>query len=319
MPELALLRRHALRNALIPMVTVLGVLTPRLLGGAVITETIFAWPGLGRLAVEAAITRDCPVIMGATLLVSLLVIACNLHPPETMDLLNQFAPPSREHPLGTDESGRDVLARLVHGARTSLAVGLAAMVVAIAVGTALGAAGGFYRGLPETLIMRLTDGMLTVPTFFLALLVLAVFGSNVVNVVLVIGLTGWMVVARVVRAEVLRALPLEFVVASRALGAGETRVLVRHLLPQALPSLIVAATLGVAYAVLTESGLSYLGLGVQPPTPTWGNMLTGAQHYVWKSPSLALYPGAAIMLTVLSYNTLGDALSDTLDPRQAGA
>lgn len=239
--------------------------------------------------------------------------------PETMDLLSQWASPTREHPLGTDESGRDVLARLVWGARTSLAVGLSAMVVAVAVGTALGAVAGFYGGTPGALIMRLTDGMLTVPTFFLALLVLAVFGSNVVNVVLVIGLTGWMVVARVVRAEVLRTLPQEFVAASRALGSGEARLLLRHLVPQAIPSIIVAATLGVAYAVLTESALSYLGLGVQLPTPTWGNMLTGAQHYVWKSPSLAVYPGACIMLTVLSYNTLGDALSDTLDPRHAGS
>jgi peptide/nickel transport system permease protein len=128
-----------------------------------------------------------------------------------------------------------------------------------------------------------------------------------------------MVVARVVRAEILRTLPQEFVVASRALGAGGARVLLRHLLPQALPSVIVAATLSVAYAVLTESALSYLGLGVQPPTPTWGNMLTGAQHYVWKKPILAVYPGAAIMLAVLSYNTLGDALSDTLDPSHAGS
>ena len=238
--------------------------------------------------------------------------------PEAMDLLDQFARPSREHLLGTDETGRDVLARLVFGARTSLAVGLAAMSISLAVGTTLGAISGLRGGLTETIVMRLTDGLLTVPTFFLALLVVAVFGSSLGNVIAVIGLTGWMVVARVVRAEVLRALPQEFVTASRALGAGEARVLVRHLLPQAMPSLIVAATLGVAYAVLTESGLSYLGLGVQPPTPTWGNMLTGAQHYVWKSPTLALYPGAAIMLTVLSYNALGDALSDTLDPRQAG-
>jgi peptide/nickel transport system permease protein len=238
--------------------------------------------------------------------------------PEAMDLLDQFGRPSREHLLGTDESGRDVLARLLFGARTSLAVGLAAMVVALALGTALGALSGFRGGWVEAVIMRFTDGMLTVPTFFLALLVVAVFGSSLANVVLVIGLTGWMVVARVVRAEVLRTLPQEFVLASRSLGAGEARVLLRHLLPQAMPSIIVAATLGVAYAVLTESGLSYLGLGVQPPTPTWGNMLTGAQHYVWKSPILALYPGAAIMLTVLSYNAVGDALSDTLDPRHAG-
>jgi peptide/nickel transport system permease protein len=239
--------------------------------------------------------------------------------PENMDLLSQFAGPSREHPLGTDETGRDVLARLLWGARTSLVVGLSAMVVAVAVGTLLGALAGFRGGLTETVIMRFTDGMLTIPTFFLALLVLTVFGSNIINVVLVIGLTGWMVVARVVRAEILRALPQDFVVASRAIGVGEARLLACHLLPQAWPSIIVAATLGVAYAVLTESALSYLGLGVQQPTPTWGNMLTGAQHYVWKSPVLAVYPGAAIMLTVLSYNALGDALSDTLDPRHAGA
>jgi peptide/nickel transport system permease protein len=238
--------------------------------------------------------------------------------PEAMDLLNQFAPPSGEHLLGTDETGRDVLSRLIVGARTSLAVGLAAMVVAIVIGVSLGGVSGLYGGAVDAAIMRVTDGMLTVPTFFLALLVLAVFGGSVANVVLVIGATGWMVVARVVRAEVLRTLPQEFVLASRALGVGALRILVRHLLPQALPSMIVAATLGVAYAVLTESALSYLGLGVQPPTPTWGNMLTGAQHYVWKSPRLAVYPGAAIMLTVLAYNALGDALSDTLDPRHAG-
>jgi peptide/nickel transport system permease protein len=245
--------------------------------------------------------------------------ALPLLPPESMDLLSQFAGPSWEHPLGTDESGRDVLARLVWGARTSLAVGLSAMVVAVAVGTVLGAISGFYGGPVEAVVMRFTDGMLTIPTFFLALLVLAVFGSNIVNVVVVIGLTGWMVVARVVRAEVLRTLPQDFVMASRALGVGEARLLARHLLPQAWPSIIVAATLGVAYAVLTESALSYLGLGVQQPTPTWGNMLTGAQHYVWKSPILAVYPGAAIMGTVLAYNALGDALSDTLDPRHAGS
>ncbi len=238
--------------------------------------------------------------------------------PEHMDLLDQFAPPSRAHWLGTDETGRDVLARIIVGARTSLAVGLAAMTLAIVIGVALGGVSGLYGGAADAVIMRITDGMLTVPTFFLALLVLAVFGSNTVNVVLVIGATGWMVVARVVRAEVLRTMPQDFIVASRALGVGTVRLLTRHLLPQALPSLIVAATLGVAYAVLTESALSYLGLGVQPPTPTWGNMLTGAQHYVWKRPILALYPGAAIMLTVLSYNALGDALSDTLDPRHAG-
>lgn len=241
-----------------------------------------------------------------------------LHPPDYIDLLSQLASPSTDHPLGTDEAGRDVLSRIIFGARTSLSVGLAAMIVAIGLGSVLGALSGFYRGLTDAVIMRLADGMLTIPTFFLALLVLAVFGPSLLNVVLAIGLTGWMVVARVVRAEVLRTLPLEFVLASRAIGAGDLRVLFRHIVPQAAPSIIVAATLGVAYAILTESALGYLGLGVPPPTPTWGNMLTGAQHYVWTKPVLAVYPGAMIMATVLSYNALGDALRDTLDPRHAG-
>jgi peptide/nickel transport system permease protein len=265
--------------------------------------------------------RVAVLALAYLVLVHVVAVAAPLlvaHDPDAMDLLNQFAPPSREHWLGTDETGRDVLTRIIVGARTSLAVGLAAMTLAIVIGMTLGGVSGLYGGGVDAVIMRVTDGMLTVPTFFLALLVLAVFGSNTANVVLVIGATGWMVVARVVRAEVLRTMPQDFIVASRALGVGALRLLTRHLLPQALPSLIVAATLGVAYAVLTESALSYLGLGVQPPTPTWGNMLTGAQHYVWKRPILAVYPGAVIMLTVLSYNALGDALSDTLDPRHAG-
>jgi len=235
--------------------------------------------------------------------------------PAALDLLNQFASPSTANLLGTDESGRDVLSRLIVGARVSLTVGLLAMLVAIVLGSAVGALAGFYGRLTDGILMRVTDGMLTIPTFFLALLVLAVFGSKFTNVVLVIGATGWMIVSRVVRAEVLRTLPQEFVPAARAIGASDLRILVRHVMPQTFASVIVAATLGVAYAILTESALSYLGLGVQPPTPTWGNMLSGAQQYVWTKPHLAIYPGVLIMLCVLSYNVVGDALRDALDPR----
>jgi len=235
--------------------------------------------------------------------------------PAALDLLNQFASPSTVNLLGTDESGRDVLSRLIVGARVSLTVGLLAMLVAIVLGSAVGALAGFYGRLTDGILMRVTDGMLTIPTFFLALLVLAVFGSKFTNVVLVIGATGWMIVSRVVRAEVLRTLPQEFVPAARAIGASDLRILVRHVMPQTFASVIVAATLGVAYAILTESALSYLGLGVQPPTPTWGNMLSGAQQYVWTKPHLAIYPGVLIMLCVLSYNVVGDALRDALDPR----
>lgn len=254
-------------------------------------------------------------------LVHLMALAASAlapHHPNTINLFNQLAAPSPEHPLGTDESGRDVLSRLIFGARASLAVASAAVLVALTIGVTLGALSGFHGRWVDVIVMRLTDGMLTIPTFFLALLILAVFGSGIVNVVLAIALTGWMVVARVVRAEVLRTLPQEYILAARAVGAANIRILSRHILPQAFPSVIVAATLGVAFAVLAESALSYLGLGVQPPTATWGNMLTGAQQYVWTRPRLAVFPGAMILMTVLSYNALGDALRDTLDPRQRG-
>lgn len=269
--------------------------------------------GRNRLAVAA---------LGFLLLIHLVaLVASSLAPydPATLDLLNQFADPSRQHPLGTDESGRDVLSRLVVGSRVSLAVGTLAMLVSITVGSLIGALAGFYGRATDGALMRFTDGMLTIPTFFLALLVLAVFGSGLTNVILVIGLTGWMVVSRVIRAEVLRTLPQEFVLAARALGVSDMRLLVRHVVPQAFASVIVAATLGVAYAILTESALSYLGLGVQPPTPTWGNMLSGAQQYVWTKPHLAVYPGVLIMLCVLGYNIVGDALRDALDPRESRA
>jgi peptide/nickel transport system permease protein len=276
--------------------------------------TAFLWRRLrrGKLAIAALVYLTCIHLVAA------LAPALAPHPPNTMDLFKQFAPSSRVHPLGTDESGRDVLSRLFFGARASLLVAFAAMLVAITVGLTMGAASGYYGRWVDVVIMRMTDGMLTIPTFFLALLILAVFGSGIANVVLAIGLTGWMVVARVVRAEVLRTLPQEFVLASRAIGARDSRILLRHVLPQALPSVTVAATLGVAFAVLAESALSYLGLGVQLPTATWGNMLSGAQQYVWTQPRLALYPGTLILLTVLSYNTLGDALRDVLDPRRTG-
>ena len=264
-----------------------------------------------RLALAAA---------GFLVLITLLAVVAPLvalRAPDEIDLLDQLAGPSARHPLGTDETGRDVWARLVYGARVSLAVGLLAMAIGIVSGTCVGAAAGYFGGWVDAILMRLTDGMLVVPTFFLALIVLAVFGPSAVNVVLVIGLTQWMVVARVVRSEVLRTKPQEFVTAARALGAGDGRLISRHVLPQAAPSIIVAASLGVANAILTESALSYLGLGIQPPTPTWGNMLSGAQNFIWNKPDLALYPGAMILLAVLAFNSLGDGLRDALDPFQS--
>jgi peptide/nickel transport system permease protein len=237
------------------------------------------------------------------------------YPPNDVDIMNTNASPSRAHWLGTDENGRDVLSRLIAGARTSMTVGLIAMVIAIAIGALAGSLAGYMGGLTDSLLMRFADGMMAIPYFFLVLIVVAVFGSSFRNIVFVIGVTSWMVVARVVRSEVLRHRGLDFVLAAQAVGATSARILARHVLPQTAPSIIVAATLGVANAILLESALSYLGLGIQPPQASWGNMLSNAQAYVWQNPVLPVYPGALILCTVLAYNFLGDALRDALDPR----
>ena len=235
--------------------------------------------------------------------------------PNAVDIMNPNAPPGGTHLLGTDENGRDVLSRLIAGARTSMIVGLIAMVIAIGIGAGVGSAGGFLGGLPDSVLMRFTDGMMAIPYFFLVLIVVAVFGSSLANIVLVIGVTSWMVVARIVRGEVLRCRDLDFVLAARALGGTPARLLWRHVVPQTVPAIIVAATFGVANAILLESALSYLGLGIQAPQASWGNMLSNAQAYLWQNPLLPMYPGALILLSVLAYNFLGDGLRDALDPR----
>jgi peptide/nickel transport system permease protein len=236
--------------------------------------------------------------------------------PETTDPLHGLAAPSAAHPLGTDELGRDVLSRLLHGSRVTLLVGIAAMLAAVVLGTAVGAVAGFYGGWLRALLMRFTDAMLAIPAFFFILVVITVLGTGVGTLVLVIGALSWMPVARVVYGETLRWRAAEFVLAAESLGVGPRRLLARHILPQAIPALVVAATLGVAFAILTESALSYLGLGVQPPLPSWGNMLQRAQQYVFTAPSLAMYPGLAITVVVLAFNFLGDGLRDALDPRR---
>jgi len=237
------------------------------------------------------------------------------YPYEAIDYLRIFTPPSRANPLGTDELGRDVLTRLAYGGRYSLAVGVVAVVIGITIGTAIGAASGFFGGIADAVLMRITDAFMALPQLFLLLTVLVVFGGSVPTMMFAIGATSWMSVARLVRGEYLRWRQADFVDAARVLGASNLRIILLHLLPQAVSSIIVAATLYVANAILAESSLSFLGLGVQPPTPTWGNMLTGAQNYVWNSPHLAVYPGVMILLTVLACNFLGDGLRDALDPK----
>jgi peptide/nickel transport system permease protein len=235
------------------------------------------------------------------------------YPPDRI-LGARLAAPGGRFVLGSDQAGRDVLSRLIHGGQISLAVGLLAAGLSMVLGTSLGALAGFARGWADAVIMRIADGMLSIPVFFLVLVVLTSLGSTLPNLIVTIGLSSWMTTARVVRGEILRVSALEFVTAARALGASSPRILLQHALPQALPVTIVSASLGVAQAVLTESALSYLGLGVQPPTPSWGNMLSDSQSYVFTAPMLAVWPGLAILLTVLAFNFLGEALRDLLDP-----
>lgn len=223
-------------------------------------------------------------------------------------------PPSRAHPLGCDPLGRDVLARLMVGGRISLFVGLLVAALTTGLGIFIGATAGYFGGQVDNALMRFTDTVLALPTFFLLLAAAALLGPSLINTVLIIGATRWMSTARLVRGEYLSIREKEFVVATRALGAVDLS-LIRRILPHVLPTVIVAATLAVASGILTESGLSFLGLGTQPPQASWGYMLSGAQTYIWVAPMLSVYPGLLIMLTVLSVNFVGDGLRDALDPR----
>ncbi|UQN09130.1 ABC transporter permease [Deinococcus sp. QL22] len=235
--------------------------------------------------------------------------------PITTDPLQTTADPSAQHLLGTDELGRDVLARLLHGGRITLLISIISMVVALTVGSVIGALAGYHRGWLETVLMRLVDTFMAIPTFFLILAALAVLGNSPPVVVIVVGLGFWPSVARIVHAEVSKIRNYDFVEAQRALGSSSTRIIWRHVFPQALPSAAVLTTLGIAWSILTETGLSYLGLGIQPPLASWGNMLQNAQTYFWVKPALAVYPGVLIALAVLCFNLLGNVLRDLTDPR----
>ncbi len=259
-------------------------------------------------------------LLGAGLVVILFIVSglaawISPHDPNRLDPRQRLQPPSREHILGTDSLGRDVLSRLIWGGRVSLKVGFVAVGLATAIGLILGSAAGYYGGLTDSLIMRFCDLMLCFPSMFLILAVIAILEPSVWNVMAVIGLTSWMGVARLVRAEFITLKNRDFALAAKALGAGDARLIFRHLLPNALAPVLVAATLGVAGAILTESALSFLGLGVQPPMATWGAMLADGKDYLSRAWWLSLYPGLAILVTVLAYNLVGEGLREALDPR----
>ncbi|MBF0095469.1 MAG: ABC transporter permease [Alphaproteobacteria bacterium] len=240
-----------------------------------------------------------------------------------VDLPGRFAPPSSAHPLGTDELGRDVLVRLLHGGRVSLGVGLITAAAAAAIGIAVGLCAGTLGGSVDALLMRLTDGVIALPLLPLLIVLAAADpvklgipeAGGVARIVIIIALVGWTTVARLVRGAALSIRARDFVLAATALGAGPVRIMVVHILPNVVSPAIVAATLSVGNIILFESALSFLGLGIQPPLPSWGNMLTGALDLLWSAPTLAVWPGALIFATVIAFNFLGDALQDAADPR----
>jgi peptide/nickel transport system permease protein len=235
--------------------------------------------------------------------------------PGAIDIVHRLQPPSLDYPLGTDDLGRDVLARILYGARISLLVGFVAVGIATFIGILLGALAGFYGRWIDSLIMRFVDIMLCFPSFFLILAVIAFLEPSIWNIMIIIGLTSWMGVARLVRAEFLSLRERDFVVAARAIGARDTRIIFRHILPNAMSPVLVSATLGIAGAILTESALSFLGIGVQPPTPSWGNMLISGKQTLGTAWWLSVFPGLAILFTVLGYNLLGEGIRDAMDPR----
>lgn len=235
--------------------------------------------------------------------------------PDDINTRILLQPPSATHLLGTDELGRDVLSRMIYGARISLMVGFIAVGIATIIGVIIGAISGYYGGWTDEILMRFTDVALTFPSFFLILAVITMLEPNIINVMIVIGITGWMGVARLVRAEFLSLKQRDFVSAARSIGQSDFIIIFRHILPNAMAPVLVSATLGIAGAILTESALSFLGIGVQPPTPSWGSILTEGKNYIEFAWWLSVFPGLAILFTVLSYNLLGEGLRDALDVR----
>jgi peptide/nickel transport system permease protein len=255
------------------------------------------------------------VVVGLLVLMAVFAPYLAPHDPHRPDVKRSLEAPSRTHLLGTDQIGRDVLSRMLYGSRVSLAVGFVSVGIATIIGVLLGAMSGYHGGVVDGVIMRLVDLMLVFPRFFLLLAVLAFLQPSIWTIMAVIGFTGWMGVARLVRAEFLSLREREFVIWSQSIGASAFRIIWRHILPNAMPPVLVAMTLGIPAAILTESGLSFLGLGVQPPYATWGNILNDGKDAIEIAWWLSVYPGLAILITVLCYNLLGEGIRDALDPR----
>jgi ABC-type dipeptide/oligopeptide/nickel transport system permease subunit len=274
--------------------------------------------------VWARLRRDTRARIGLAVVVLLIVGALLApllarHDPIRIDLVGQLEPPSSEHWMGTDVQGRDVWARLVYGARVSLAVGLISQSIALALGLTLGLIAGYYGKWIDELVMRLADITLAFPTLLLLIAMVAALQPSLIVVFVTVGIVGWAGMARLVRGQVLVVRQLEYVQAARALGAKDRRIIARHVLPNVIAPVVIASTLGMAGAIMAEAALSFLGLGVQPPTPSWGAMIADGRDLAQlrDSPWTSVFPGLAIGVTVLGFNLLGDALRDALDPRTA--
>ncbi len=264
--------------------------------------------------------RNKLALAGGVIVIALIVVAVfapllSPYSPDDIDRRHILEPPGISHPLGTDDLGRDVLSRMIYGSRISLAVGFVAVGIATFIGMVLGALAGYYGSWLDRIVMRFIDIMLSIPTFFLILAVIAFIGPSIWNIMIIIGLTSWMGVARLVRAEFLTLKEREFVLAARAIGASDLRIIFRHIMINSMAPVIVSAVLGIAGAVLVESALSFLGIGVQPPTPSWGNILTLGKDNIEIAWWLSVFPGLAILITVLGYNLLGEGIRDSIDPR----
>jgi len=268
-------------------------------------------------------------IVGAVVLVviilSTLLVPLSPYDPETSDLKSRLQPPSWEHPFGTDPLGRDMLTRILYGGRISLTVGLMVVMITLSIGVPIGAIAGYFGGWIDNLLMRIIDATLALPSLLVLILLGAVLRevkvdfiekNTVITIAVALGLLSWMTVARLVRAIFLALRDMEYVQAARALGASNARIILQEILPNGVGPIIVESTLGIGFAIMEESGLSFLGFGIRPPTPSWGNLLSNAQEHLTQQPWLAIFPGVMIFLTIISVNYIGDGLRDALDPHK---
>lgn len=271
-----------------------------------------------RSLMRVRLSKFAAVVLGMTILVAVLAPWLAPHDPIKSKPWDSLHPPSGQYWLGADRLGRDQLSRLIYGARVSLLIGIGGVGIAISLGMFIGVTAGWYGGMWDELLMRVMDGLSAFPGLLLALSLVAITGGTMVNIIVVVGIVGTPWVARITRSQVLSLREREFIVAVRGLGARPTRIMLRHLLPNCLAPIIVQASLSIAAAILLEAGLSFLGVGVKPPTPTWGGMLRHAFETVAQAPWLTVSPGVVIFLVVLAFNFFGDALRDVLDPKLRG-